>query len=1365
MRSIDESGRGAHTRPRSRNLIDRKEKVTVVPCGPTVNDSERKAIERLKGNLIGLGGDGVWVLLTNLTLSTTHRLQSDEIDIVVLGPPGVRVIEVKHWTAAWVRRNADRVGQEADKVTNKAKKIGTTLRAKIENLPHVDGVFLITEAPAKVEKLIDIVRGVRFQTLKAWQQAVGVDAPENLTSEQIMTAARLLEPRSAVVLDGELRRLAGYGRLALQTDPAQRFHRVYRGTHVTRQERVVLSLYDLSASDESNAEHKARREFDTLRRLQRYNWAPRIVDSYQDVPDYSGEMAFFTIADPAAPTIKERADDETWDPKARAAFARGAIRAVREFHEATVGDEAMVHRNLTSRTVLVKHDNTPILTGFEYTRISTEVTVASADSNADWDESVPPEIQASGRTAADRRSDVYSLCASLQVLFLRSDNESQEAAQILATGTEPIPSARSDLNKLERELSALLGESLPLPPPPPARFWTEDQVISFGGSKYKIIDRLGSGGVGTTFKVVEIDHDTQEDLGTYVAKVVHEQETGERVLGAYRLVRSHLRHPGLSTVFQVAQRWEDNAFAALMTWIEGDSIAGYAGLVRELAEDMQEASDDALTLHWLRTACTALGALHRNGLVHGDVSPRNLILSGNDVVLTDYDCVAKINESLAAPGTLKYCSPSYQERVPAGPSDDIYALAASLFFVLFNRDPFHYDGVCAKERGLNWDGLPRDQYAELATFLDRATAPDRNQRFASAAEALGVLDAVSGAEGSVASGEKGGAPETDGSEQQERRENKIEWLKSLLQSYPGSLWGNRETRGLDTDFAARTYVETTLEQALYDDVRERRASLVVLCGNAGDGKTAILQRLAKRLGLGDCSSAARILAGKTDDGLDVRMNLDGSAAWEGRSADQLLEEILGPFQHGRPSEDRAHLLAINDGRLLEWIEDAERRHDGATPLTQALTDLLENRDQQDSHVRFVNLNQRSLVGGVASDGASIETGFLDALVDKLYGGEHAAETWAPCQTCAAQDYCTVFQSVRRFAPGDLAADDVRRRARRRLFDALQAVHLRGEVHVTVRELRAALVYVLFGLQYCTDYHAAEQEMPPSYWDRAFDAESPGRQGDVLRELIRFDPALDAHPHIDRALLHPQQQHTGDGHAPRRFDTVQRPAERHAHLASERRRAYFEWTEDDIRSLAEDSDALGLAQGRHLRQFRDLPISDDDERGMLTRRLCGGISRLEGLPLRALESGDGVPLRITPRTPTETAFWVEKPADAFCLSADLPTSGDLDRLHRRAVLIYRYRDEREEPLLLGYELFHVLMEMADGYQLGDVATDDTFAQLAIFVQRLVRENERRMMAWSPMDEDTIYNLSADDADNGGRQLLRIARHERGSPDAE
>ena len=120
-------------------------RVTVYPCGPAVNESETTAIEQLKRQLQSSPGNDEWVLLTNLAFSVTHQFQSDEIDIIAIGPPGVRVLEVKHWTAGWIDANGAAVEQEADKVTSKARKIGTTLRRIASSLPRVDGVFLLTQ--------------------------------------------------------------------------------------------------------------------------------------------------------------------------------------------------------------------------------------------------------------------------------------------------------------------------------------------------------------------------------------------------------------------------------------------------------------------------------------------------------------------------------------------------------------------------------------------------------------------------------------------------------------------------------------------------------------------------------------------------------------------------------------------------------------------------------------------------------------------------------------------------------------------------------------------------------------------------------------------------------------------------------------------------------------------------------------------------------------------------------------------------------------------------------------------------------------------------------------------------------------------
>src|SRR5207253_1383328 len=124
------------------------------------------------------------------------------------------------------------------------------------------------------------------------------------------------------------RRLAGYVNLELRSPKDQRFHRIYKGSHPTRRDRVVLHLYDLSAIDDKNAETKARREFEALHRLQLHPWAPRILDSFQDAPGYTGEMFFFTVVDPAAPSLSERAEDSTWGAGARAEFARNAVQAL-----------------------------------------------------------------------------------------------------------------------------------------------------------------------------------------------------------------------------------------------------------------------------------------------------------------------------------------------------------------------------------------------------------------------------------------------------------------------------------------------------------------------------------------------------------------------------------------------------------------------------------------------------------------------------------------------------------------------------------------------------------------------------------------------------------------------------------------------------------------------------------------------------------------------------------------------------------------------------------------------------------------------------------------------------------------------------
>ena len=290
------------------------------------------------------------------------------------------------------------VEHEAERVMNKARKVGTTLRRIVTDLDRVDGVFLVTQDASKVRSLEGrTVRGVRFHTLGNWQGALPLDTAPYLSDEQVELMGKALYPKTSLAIEGELKRFANYVNLTLQTPENERFHRVYKGEHSTRRDAIILHLYDLSATDLSNPENRARRSFDALHRLQLHNWAPRIVDSFQEAPAYPGEMWFFTVADPAAPSVRERNDDDTWDATARLAFARQAIKALMELHQTGEAEEPMLHRNLTPSTILVRHDNTPILTGFEYTRIPDDVTVAvSTGAEDEWDPAVAPEISHAG---------------------------------------------------------------------------------------------------------------------------------------------------------------------------------------------------------------------------------------------------------------------------------------------------------------------------------------------------------------------------------------------------------------------------------------------------------------------------------------------------------------------------------------------------------------------------------------------------------------------------------------------------------------------------------------------------------------------------------------------------------------------------------------------------------------------------------------------------------------------------------------------------------------------------------------------------------------------------------------------------------
>lgn len=870
------------------------------------------------------------------------------------------------------------------------------------------------------------------------------------TQQQLEEVARRIEPHTKPALTGQLRQFGGLINLERISPSRESFHRVYRGQHPSRRDKVVLHLFDLSANSEKHPKELARREFDVIQQWQKSPYVPSLLDSFQEAEHYPGELFYFSLVDSDAPTLFERSEDKEWSRDDRIRYAQDALRAIHGFHSPEDPQvRALIHRNITPETLRVRHNGKPLFTGFNFSRIVDALTISATGFQNATDEWAAPEVRQGGLPSADARSDVYSLCKSLSILFASDTKADRETRDLLGMGCEEH--AQERVSPLELA-SALEEHSSPDPKAsilelPAAEFWDEGTIVPFQSTRYKIVSRLGKGGIGQAFKVVELAANSDELFGTYVAKIIQHEADAGAALHAYRKVRAYTVHRNLSALHEIAPTWQENRFAALLKWVEGVPLHDLAGMLERHREELAEPSLETLVLRWMRDLCDALWQLHQVRLVHGDVSPRNIIAEGGNVVLTDYDTVA---DQGGIPRTHHawYASEGVEARVAITASDDLFALAASFFHVIFDREPFLFSTTRRKNQGLNWESIEAAHIPQLRAFLNRATHPNPEERFLDARDALAFLtpEVDTSGSGSVAPSQ----PLTTLSAQI------VDRLSDLLSAYPGSRLGNAETRGLDSDFAADTYVETELDRELKRDVQAANVDLIMLFGNAGDGKTAFLQNLAKELSGDLIPSKQRLWEKRLEGGRMFKVNLDGSAAYQQQSANQILEAFFKPFHTMAPTRNSTHAIAINSGKMLEWLEE----RDDETRFTDHLRkSLFNSQASANPRLRLIDLNHRSLVGGINK--GQISTQFLDALLDRFLGAQINLDPWAACASCSAQDRCTARASVLALRDADRSE-----RLRQRLSDALQACHLRGETHITARELRAALIFIFFGVHDC-----------------------------------------------------------------------------------------------------------------------------------------------------------------------------------------------------------------------------------------------------------------------------------------------------------
>jgi serine/threonine protein kinase len=428
-----------------------------------------------------------------------------------------------------------------------------------------------------------------------------------------------------------------------------------------------------------------------------------------------------------------------------------------------------------------------------------------------------------------------------------------------------------------------------------------DNPQTLGQGQYRVIRQLGSGATALTFLV--------EDTfigGMYVLKRIRNQALAQRLAGAEFRALKDLHHTNLPRVYDV--RPADQDFQLKLEYIPGCTLDTAWDQYREQIGP------------WLllaRSLLRALAYLEEHGILHRDLSARNIIVPDEDqgrICLIDFG-LARLREeqSQSAVGTPLYRAPEAARGV-WNASSDVYSAGVILFKAITGTLPFPLiNDEPSKEIEAP---LPVDLEARLGRrliqVLRRAVGP-ADIRYGSAQAFLDEIEAAMA------------TPEAD--VVSEGTEVRLEWVRQVRGLYRNSATGNRDNRGLESPFVREIYVPTLLDSALLPEVLLGRKRLVFLTGNPGDGKTAFLGKVRDRLESlgGTPHHESRYGWDWTLNGIRFKSVYDASESQEdGRKhADQVLREALEPFQ-GQSQPDLSTcpvvLIAINDGRLHEFCE-------------------------------------------------------------------------------------------------------------------------------------------------------------------------------------------------------------------------------------------------------------------------------------------------------------------------------------------------------------------------------------------------------------------------------------------------------------
>jgi serine/threonine protein kinase len=247
-------------------------------------------------------------------------------------------------------------------------------------------------------------------------------------------------------------------------------------------------------------------------------------------------------------------------------------------------------------------------------------------------------------------------------------------------------------------------------------------------------DRLGAGAMGTVFAAYD------PRLERKVAVKVLETADA-RVLAEARAL-AKLSHPNVVAVHDADE--VDGTAYIVMELVTGTSLRAWVTEPRPWRS----------VVRVMKQAADGVAAAHAAGLVHRDLKPANVIVEAGDIprivdfgiaVLQEYETEGseRLTASGMIVGTPLYMAPEQAKGEPLDQRADLYSLGVILYELLANKAPFEGTAMEVALAKINHD-VPAIAGADplLDRFMRKLAARSRDDRFASAHDALAVLELV-----------------------------------------------------------------------------------------------------------------------------------------------------------------------------------------------------------------------------------------------------------------------------------------------------------------------------------------------------------------------------------------------------------------------------------------------------------------------------------------------------------------------------------------------------------------------------------------------------------------------------------------------